>query len=313
MPGSPAAPATGASPTAVEQARKHYDLGLIYFEEGHYDAALQEFERAYELAPTYKILYNMGRIQREQKNYAAALRSYTRYLREGGSNIAPERRAEIHQELAVLKPRVAEITVKVNVDGANVYADDIPVCAATIESSCVGVSPLRQPLMVNSGRHKITATKKGYLPQTAIVSVVGSDTTEVRLDLPSLEVKILKTNPWTIPTIAAWSATGLSLIGASVTGVLAINAQEDQAALLKRPGDPVATRRALDEARDKTVTFAGVSDALFITAGVFAGVSSYFTLKMLGAREKDVDPRKPPTASLDFRVSPARVAAVGTF
>jgi tetratricopeptide (TPR) repeat protein len=307
---APAVTATTASPGLIDEARKHYEQGLVYFHEGHYDAALGEFERAHELAPSYRILYNLGRIHREQRNYAAAMRSYARYLREGGSNIPPERRAEIDQELAVLKPRVAEITVTVNVDGANVYADDIPVCAATIESSCVGVSPLRDPIMVNGGRHRITATKKGYVPQTALVSVVGSDTTEVRLELPSIEVKIPKGNPWTVPTIVAWSATGLSLIGATVMGALALDAQDDQATLRNSLG---ATRHALDEARDKTTTLAGVSDALFVTAGVFSVVSAYFTIKMIGASRKEVDPRRPSTASLDFRMSPTSAAAVGTF
>src|SRR5690606_12331487 len=102
--------------------------------------------------------YNMGRIQRQQNNYAAAMRSFTRYLREGGDNIPAERRQEVEAELAILKPRVASVSVTVNIDGADVYADDVPVCTATIESSCVGKSPLEAPIILNPGRHKITAS-----------------------------------------------------------------------------------------------------------------------------------------------------------
>jgi hypothetical protein len=311
-----AAPSTGAAASDnVEKARIHYERGLVLFNEENYDAALFEFERAYELAPSYKILYNMGRIQRQQNNYSAAMRSYARYLREGGANIPADRRAEVEKELSVLKPRVAELVVKVNVDGANVYADDIPVCAATIESSCVGISPLREPIVVNGGRHKVTATKKGYLTATALVSVVGSDTAEVKLDLVSTEQKpIPKQNPWVVPTIVGWGATGLALIGASITGALAMGAQNDQEALLKRFNtDPAASKRELGEARDKTQTLSGVSDALFITTAVFAGASAYFTIRMIGFNGKEAEPKPATAKSLDFRISPMGVGAVGTF
>ncbi len=317
---APGAPGGSASSSSVEKARVHYERGLQLFNETNYDAALFEFERAYELAPSYKILYNMGRIQREQNNYAAALRSYSRYLREGGTAIPAERRAEVEKEIGVLKPRVAEVTVKVNIDGANVYADDVPVCAATIESSCIGMSPLREPIVVNGGRHKFTATKKGYSTATALISVVGSDTTEVRLELVDLTPPPPpKQNPWVIPTIAGWSATALTLIGGGITGALTLGARDDQEALRKAPAKPGLSaadyRTQLDEARDKTQTLAGVTNALNITSAVFAGASAYFTIKMIGFSkgQKEAAPKPKTGKSFDLQVSPLGVGATGTF
>lgn len=315
---------------AVERARVHYERGLTLFNEGNYDAALFEFERAYELAPSYKILYNMGRIQREQNNYAAALRSYARYLREGGTAIPAERRTEVEKEIALLKPRTAEITVKVNVDGANVYSDDVPVCVATIESSCVGISPLQEPIVVNSGRHKITATKKGWSTATAMVSVVGSDRTEVRLELVDLTPKEqARPNPWIVPMVAGWSATGLTLVGAGITGGLAMGARNDLEEERNKPPTtqtPQQQRQALDDARDKVQTLSGVSDALWITGGIFGGVSAYFTIKALthkkfGNKEEAPPPAEPaktarraePARKVDFRFGPTGIGAVGTF
>jgi hypothetical protein len=277
---------TAASNDAVERARAYYERGLQLFNEENYDAALFEFERAYELAPSYKILYNMGRIQRQQNNYAAAIRSYERYLREGGANVPSDRKAEVEKELTVLRPRVAEVTVKVNIDDADVYADDIPVCTATIESTCVGRSPLRAPIIVNSGRHKITATKTGWVTATSVISVVGSDKIEVKLDLVSLDRPIAQTNPWKVPTIVGWSVTGAALIAAGITGTLALKAKDDQEAEVARFP---ATRTQIDDARDKTQTFGTATDALFIGAGVAAVVSTYFTVRALrwkGGEEK---------------------------
>jgi hypothetical protein len=268
-------PAAGGD--SVERARRHYERGLQLFNEENYDAALFEFDRAYELAPSYKILYNMGRIQRQQNNYAAAMRSYTRYLREGGTAVPADRRVEVEREIEVLKPRVALITVAVNIDGADVYADDIPVCTATIESSCVGKSPLAAAIIVNGGRHKITATKKGYAPATSLISVVGSDKLDVKLDLVSYDRPAAPVaNPWKVPAIIGWSVTGAAFITASITGILASGAKSDQQAATDKFG---ATRAELDDAKDKTQTLATVTDAILIGGAVAAAVSTYLTIR----------------------------------
>ena len=306
---------TSADPT--ERARVHYERGLQLFNEENYDAALFEFDRAYELAPSYKILYNMGRIQRQQNNYAAAMRSYTRYLKEGGPNVPADRRKEVETEIGVLKPRVALVKVTVNVDAADVYADDIPVCTATIESSCVGKSPLQAPIIVNGGRHKITATKKGYAPATSLVSVVGSDEIDVKLDLVSYtQPPKPAANPWVLPTIAGWSATGAVAIAGTIFGVVALGAKDDQEKALAAPN---ANADDLKSARSKTTTLSGVSDVLFVTTGVFALTSTYFTIRMLREGKKEAPPAppataaKPPAPKFDVSVGPTGLAAFGTF
>ena len=298
----PAAPnAESADPT--ERARVHYERGLQLFNEENYDAALFEFDRAYELAPSYKILYNMGRIQRQQNNYAAAMRSYTRYLHEGGANGPADRRKEVETEITVLKPRVANIKVIVNVDAADVYADDIPVCTATIESACVGKSPLQAPIIVNGGRHKITATKKGYAPATSLVSVVGSDEIEVKLDLVSYDRPVAPPkNPWVLPTIIGWSVTGAGLVTGIITGSMANSAADDQKGAVDRFG---VTRSELDTAKDDTKTIATVTDAVFIGTGVVAAVSTYLTIRALSWKGE--------ASNVNVQVGASSVRLGGTF
>ena len=310
--GAPAGGGAGAN-DAVERARVHYERGLQLFNEENYDAALFEFERAYELAPSFKILYNMGRIQRQQNNYAAALRSYARYLKEGGNTIPADRRAEVEKEIGVLKPRTAEISVIVNIDGADVNTDDIPVCTATIESTCVGKSPLAAPVVVNPGRHKITAVKTGYASATSLISVVGSDKITVKLELVSLTQPKEYSNPWTVPMAVGWAATGAAAISAGVFSVLSLKAKDDQETKLTEFG---ATQSDLEDARDKTVTLSTVSNILWITTGVFAIASGYMTIKWLGARHPASE--QPPTtptakANLSPKVNFTPFGAFGTF
>jgi hypothetical protein len=281
---APAALAQQKADDPVERARLHYERGLQLFNEENYDAALFEFERAYELAPSYQILYNMGRIQRQQNNYAAALRSYARYIKEGGTSIPADRREEVEREIGVLRPRTAQITVVVNVDGADVNTDDIPVCTATIESSCVGKSPLAAPIVVNPGRHKITAVKPGYQSAMSLVSVVGSDQITVKLELQSLTRPKEYSNPWVVPTIIGWSATGAAAASAGLFGILSLGAKDDQDSMLDSFG---RTDAELADARDKTQTLSTVSDILWISTGVFAAASAYLTIRMIGEKRPE--------------------------
>ena len=94
-------------------------------------------------------------------------------LADGGAKVPVDRRNEVEAEILALKPRVAEVTVTVHRDGAptapvddaEVFADDVPVCTATAVRSCTGRSPLASPILLNAGRRKITATKRGYMPR----------------------------------------------------------------------------------------------------------------------------------------------------
>ena len=301
-PPSPPPAAQGAAPTAapppkaesgdnVDRARVHYERGIQLFNEDNYDAALFEFERAYELAPSFKILYNMGRIQRQQNNYAAAVRSYSRYLKEGGASIPADRRAEVENEIAVLKPRTAALRVTVNVDGADIYQDDMPVCAATIESACAGKSPLQAPIIVNGGRHKVTASKPGYATATSIVSVVGSDTLDVKLELVSYAQASASHRrvPW-----GGWIATGALAIGAGVFGGLALS---QSSALEDARNQPNADPDALDSRSSRTTAYGIVADGLAVSAVVVGVISLYYTIKWGKEPEGQPTPSPAPAAA----------------
>jgi len=298
------APAKSESSDAVDRARVHYERGIQLFNEDNYDAALFEFDRAYELAPSYKILYNMGRIQRQQNNYAAALRSYARYLREGGANIPTDRRTEVENEITVLKPRVAALRVTVNVDGADVYADDTPVCAATIESSCAGKSPLQAPIIVNGGRHKITAVKAGYATATSIVSVVGSDVVDVKLELVSFaQATPHRRVPW-----GGWIATGVLAAGAGVFGALSLS---ESSSLEEARGQPNANADDLDSRSTRTTAFGIAADGLAVSAIVVGAISLYYTIKWGKETESNAPAASAPARS--FAVKPTLGGAAFTF
>src|SRR5262249_23789803 len=55
--------AWGADASAMDEARAHYSKGVQLYNEGSYDAALVELERANKLAPSYRILYSIGLVK----------------------------------------------------------------------------------------------------------------------------------------------------------------------------------------------------------------------------------------------------------
>jgi hypothetical protein len=54
------APATPPTPGEAEAARAHFRMGVDFYRERNFRAALIEFQRAYRAAPHYKLLYNLG-------------------------------------------------------------------------------------------------------------------------------------------------------------------------------------------------------------------------------------------------------------
>jgi hypothetical protein len=280
QPAPPAAPAAGGE-DAVTRARSHYERGIELYAEENFVGALSEFERAYELAPNYRILYNLGKIHRQLNHYAEAIQAFQSYLSEGGAEVAEQRRREVEHDMDLLKARVASIDVKVNVPDAEILIDDVPICSGAI-GPCAGKAPLPRPLTVNPGTRKITAQKSGYQPATSVVRVVGTDAITVKLSLVSL------TPPPPTPAaavdsgprdraIVAWAATGAVAIGATVMGVLALNMQ----AMLRdhRNEGPNQDPTLLANDATKVKTLATTTDIIAAVAVVGGVIATWLTVR----------------------------------
>jgi tetratricopeptide (TPR) repeat protein len=168
----PAAPAAGSgkaaappSEAAVQEAGQRYDRGLKMYAEGDYSLAVIEFERAYELVPDFRVLYNIGQVRIQLANYARARRALTQYLQEGGERVSEDRKKAVENDLDMLATRTGTLAIQVNVPGAELFVDDV----------VVGQSPLSEPLLLDAGEHRLSARKPGYHPRAAQVTLAGRD------------------------------------------------------------------------------------------------------------------------------------------
>jgi hypothetical protein len=289
---APAGIVRAEEPAAQVEGRAHFRRGVDFFKEGDYRAALIEFKRAYELAPNYKVLYNLGQTSLELQDYASALRSFEKYLGDGGKEIAAARRTQVEGEIDKLKKRVARVEVTTNVPDAEVFIDDVSV----------GRTPLA-PLAVSAGRRKFSASKGG-ITATRAVDLAGGDTTTVPLEIvepvapappapaaapvrtpepprappkaenPRPAIQLAPSPPPPEPSnTGLWlgiTATGALAAGTVATGIFALSAKKDFDNTIARYGVDAQT---VSDARSKTRTLALVTDILAGTTVIAGGIT----------------------------------------
>ena len=147
MPAASAQPQPSAK--ALQEARTRYEKGKQLYNEGAFDAALAELQRSYDLAPSYRILYNIALVQRARNDFAGSLTAYEKYLADGGKELTAARKQEVQKEIDSLRTLVAKADIRTSVEGADITLDDSPI----------GKSPITG-LVLNPGSHRIGASKE---------------------------------------------------------------------------------------------------------------------------------------------------------
>lgn len=274
---------------AQEEGRTHFTRGVALFKGADFRAALIEFKKAYEIAPSFKVQYNIGQTCLELQDYSCALSAFQRYLSDGDKDVPAGRRKEVENEVTRLASLIAHVRVGVNKEGAEIAVDDV----------VIGKSPLKEPLVVGAGRHKFSATLSPLLPATKVVDVASGDNLDVTLELaeptvaPPVPVVVAPPEPARAPAplapapdrveppsrtpfyIGVVSTVALAA-GAGVLGGLSLGAK---GSLDDKAGQFGVTPQEMESARSdvKTLTLAtDIVAGVAIVAGVVTTVL-YFT------------------------------------
>lgn len=254
-----------------KEGREHFLRGVDFSRDGDFRAALIEFRRAHELAPNYRVLYNIGQTALELQDYAQSLEAFEKYLTEGGNEVPADRRTQVEAEVKRLSNRVANVTVTVNVPGASILVDDIVVATA----------PLEHPIRIGAGRHKFSASSSDMTPVSRVVDLAGGESTTVALELVSQQRGA--TDPAAAPApppeppsrTPLWVGIGVTSALAVGTAVMGVIAASDKSAFEDELGkySPTGNRSAISSARDSVQTSALVFDVLAAATIVSAGVT----------------------------------------
>jgi len=299
-PTTPTAAATQPAPASdvsdVELARQHFAQATKLYKDGDFDAALVQFERAYEVKPNYKVLYNIGQTYFQLRQYVEARDAMQRYVKEGGAQVEGERLAAVTKDLADLEKRIANVTINVNANDATVLVD----------GKKVGTTPLSGPVAVSEGQRSISveAPNRGVLQR--LIRVAGGESQTLNLTVEEAQVVVVHTKSADAKPVhlgpVFWT-TAISAIvlggGAGVTGYVALKAQHDNKDQQKEFG---VTAKQLDDSDHRAKTFALTTDILAGTAIACAAVATVIWISTPSAK-----------AQVGLTLTPGSANLVGRF
>jgi len=93
-------------PAPLEQARSHFEQGRAAYADGQLKRALAHFSRAYELAPSAELEFDLARVYERMGEPEPAIRHYLNYLQRGEPAPAEHEQIEARiRELRLLQER----------------------------------------------------------------------------------------------------------------------------------------------------------------------------------------------------------------
>ena len=284
----------GAEDAETAKAAIRFQRAVELYREGSYEGALAEFGKAYQISPSYLVLYNIAQTQYALHDFVGSYKSLMQYMAEGGSEIPSDRRAQVDEMTVKLVGRIAHLQISTNVTGAEIRVDDVSV----------GSSPLPGPIPVNVGTRKVSASKAGSPDVVRVLTVAGRESVkvELRMDAPIVAVgttpvapkslssstpSVMETRAQSTPgragLIVSLSTTAALAVGTGVFGYLALRAQK----YLQDQVDTYPNTRAkIEDARTKSKHYGYITDAFGSAAIVSGGVALYFALSHGGDSPK---------------------------
>lgn len=109
LPQTAVAQAQGTEDADAAKAAVRFQRAVELYREGSYEGALAEFSKAYQIKPSYLVLYNIAQTQYALHDFVGSYKSLMQYLAEGAGEIPADRRAQVD-----------EMTVKL-VEGLAIY------------------------------------------------------------------------------------------------------------------------------------------------------------------------------------------------
>jgi hypothetical protein len=182
-----AVPSKPLSQSLTGAAKSDFDGGKLLASDGDFAGALIKFQSAYDLSKDPRLLWNVAFCHKNLRHYAKVIATLRRYVDEGGSALSPSDRKDAQELIATIEPFTTKATVRVNVDGAQVFIDDEPL----------GTSPLASAAVLDIGERRLRVTKDGYRPVERPLVVGGSAeiTTDVTLEQEVREGKLVVEAP----------------------------------------------------------------------------------------------------------------------
>jgi hypothetical protein len=227
----PATPAMSAA-ASMDKADELYRQGNEAYKQNRLKDAYGFYREAWNLKKSYDIAGNLGAVELAINMPRDAAEHLIHSLRQFPANGKPEARNKTRQWLEDALKQIGTLTIKVNVDGAEIAVD----------GKSIGKSPFTDEVFVDPGARRVEAKLEGYEPTRQEIQIAKGSTREVTLKLtksvaPPPIASAGGRPSRSIPIIVAGAALGAVGIGTGIGLFVAAGAKgteaDDQLAALQ--------------------------------------------------------------------------------
>jgi hypothetical protein len=150
-----------------EDARSHFTAGVSFLQDpdgARYEEALREFQAAYAISPSWKILGNLGLAAMKLERDGEARDAMKGYLEGGGKQLDPQERAQMERDLQALEASLVSVHLEAAPSGITLLDERQPLTGSAIVNR-YGPLTGAVDLGVRAGHHRFTAKLEGYADQ----------------------------------------------------------------------------------------------------------------------------------------------------
>jgi hypothetical protein len=268
-----------AEDTDEEAARAAFKEGVDHFEAKRYEEALASFRMANEIAPSWKLRFNIGQCEAALKRYGLAIEEFEAYLAEGGDDVAHERREFVLEELRRLREMVGSIEVKGR-----------PGLAVHIDGLDRGATPLGAGVRVTAGKgHEVRVLDGERTVLVQKVTVGGGQDVVIEVDAEAVgpesegqgsaagepsESEPEDGDGGGISPAFFWIGAGATTAFAGVTLWMNFAAKSKYQQLEDDPSDQTL-RDEGEKAQVVGITFLALTGAAAVTTGILAAFTDF--------------------------------------
>ncbi len=170
--------APSAAPEVTAEAQAQADAlkteGDAAFRARNYLDAVAAYDKSYAVVADPRVLYNKGRALEALGRHGLALETLKLFETTASEELKGQVQG-LADLIVSLRQRVCELTVRVNVEGAEVR----------LGNEVLGATPLSGPALVNAGTTELTIEKEGYFETKRKVTLAGGGIANIEVTLQS--------------------------------------------------------------------------------------------------------------------------------
>jgi hypothetical protein len=181
--------------------------GLQKLEQGEAREALARFEQAYQLVPSPKVLFNLGKAHETLGHQVETLEAFERFLDEA-PYAPPESRAIAERAVRDLRPKLSYVQIDSEESGGQV----------TIDDRRIGVLPMPRAIVVLPGEHQVRVEKPGSRAYVERINPLAGQ---------KLRVVVKLETATTPPTLAATAVPSVAVPATSASPLAPTSSASD--------------------------------------------------------------------------------------